>query len=346
MPGAAHAQFQCSTDPAAPGDNRTCVNTGLETLQPFTNETNAGGAATTINNGTSQALHVFTTGGGDATIINTGVIDANGFTTTAQAFGVGANARVRNLGTGNGLFSVVSDSGEALFYNGGSIHGYVELGANTFGTAVLTNAGVLHSPLAGGFAINFEFNDLTFARSTLNIEPGSRIIGIIYLAGTGGGPPTAVNFRSGADISSVTTFGGNNLPMGGLSSPSQVQVSGGAPYVISGHTVAILDPTSFGLQDRNLVDVTRTISSMVTGRLANPAPSASGHRPSVLRRPAMPPSTWRTTHLREFRRWATPPRTAFWSAIRRSPRPTAPASGRRASAAGATRARMRRRCAR
>ncbi|MDO9563572.1 MAG: hypothetical protein Q7J60_18305, partial [Bradyrhizobium sp.] len=264
MPGAAHAQFQCSTDPAAPGDNRTCVNTGLETLQPFTNETNAGGAATTINNGTSQALHVFTTGGGDATIINTGVIDANGFTTTAQAFGVGANARIRNLGTGNGLFSVVSDSGEALFYNGGSIYGYVELGANTFGTAVLTNAGVLHSPSASGFAINFEFNDLTFARSTLNIEPGSRIIGIIYLAGTGGGPPTAVNFRSGADISSVTTFGGNNLPMGGLSSPSQVQVSGGAPYVISGHTVAILDPTSFGMQDRNLVDVTRTISSMVT----------------------------------------------------------------------------------
>ena len=51
-----------------------------------------------------------------------------------------------------------------------------------------------------------------------------------------------------------------------------VNITGGAPYIINGNTVAILDPTSFANADRNVVDVTRTITSLVTSRLTNPAP--------------------------------------------------------------------------
>lgn len=56
---AANAQFVCTTDPNAPGDNQTCINNGVEPLV-FNNTTVAGGAATSINNGTSAAIQTFT----------------------------------------------------------------------------------------------------------------------------------------------------------------------------------------------------------------------------------------------------------------------------------------------
>ncbi|MFX5760938.1 hypothetical protein ABTE44_19610, partial [Acinetobacter baumannii] len=74
--------------------------------------------------------------------------------------------------------------------------------------------------------------------TTLNILPGSRIVGQIILNGDVTDPfavGTRVNILSGHDISSVLTFGGPGCGcgiFGGLTDTGAiVNVTGGAPYV-------------------------------------------------------------------------------------------------------------------
>ena len=66
-------------------------------------------------------------------------------------------------------------------------------------------------------------------------------------------------------------FSGSLLQTGSI-----VNVFGGAPFGIFGNTMAVLDPTSFAVQDKNVADFSHTISSMVTSRLNNPAPISGG----------------------------------------------------------------------
>lgn len=221
-----------------------------------------GGDATATNFGTAAGIYNisgYNGGNGNATIINYGIVTA----------GIVANSGY-NGGDGN-----------ADVFNAGSVFGGVAAFADGFGTATVSNSGLVDGTnAAGGVAIALHniFNPL--GATTLNILPGSRIVGFINLNGDVffPGTGTQVNILSGRDISSVLSFGGGcGCAFGGLlDTGSVVNVTGGAPYVINGNTVAILDPTSFSLQDRNVVDVTRTISSLVTGRLTNPAPVGGG----------------------------------------------------------------------
>jgi hypothetical protein len=149
------------------------------------------------------------------------------------------------------------------------------LGTGNGGTVTFSNAGLIdgtYGLLPSGIALDLSRGDLT-TPTTLNILPGSRIVGFVLLNGDITDPSsvgTKVNIFSGRDISSVLTFGddcGCGTRGGLADTGSTVNVTGGAPYVINGNTVAILDPTSFAAADRNVVDVTRTITSLVTSRL-------------------------------------------------------------------------------
>ena len=93
---------------------------------------------------------------------------------------------------------------------------------------------------------------------------------------------TNVNIFAGHDISSTLTFGsfGCGCAINGLTDTgSVVNVFGGAPFVIFGNTVAVLDPTSFSIADKNIADFSHAISSMVTSRLNNPVPMSGGSTP-------------------------------------------------------------------
>lgn len=262
----------------------TSINSGI--VDTILTQTFDGGNAITINSGrivnTSLGPGIFnaTIDGGNATTVNTGFVNGGIFTGTGMAGGDG-NAITANYGTVIGPFvttaGVAGGNGNAIALNAGSIYGTVDVIAGVVGTASFTNAGLVDGTSSGGLAINLVQFD-TATPTTLNILPGSRIVGQIVLNGDILDPfavGTRVNILSGHDISSVLTFGGGGCGclFGGLTDTGAiVNVTGGAPYVINGDTVAILDPTSFVAADRNVVDVTRTITSLVTSRLTNPAP--------------------------------------------------------------------------
>jgi hypothetical protein len=276
----------------------TSINSGI--VDTIVTQTFDGGNAITINSGrivnTGFGPGIFTGAidGGNATTVNTGFVNGGIFTGSGMAGGDG-NAITANYGTVIGSVvtaaGVAGGNGDASALNAGSIYGTVDVIAGAIGTASFTNAGLIDGTSSGGLAINLaQFDPAT--PTTLNILPGSRIIGKIILNGDASDPfavGTKVNILSGHDISSVLTFGGSGFgcTTGGLTDTGAVvNVTGGAPYVINGNTVAILDPTSFAMQDRNVIDVTRTITSLVTSRLTNPAPisgngsSAMGFAPS------------------------------------------------------------------
>lgn len=302
------------------GGNATTINTGVVngSIATASGLSSGDGNATTVNAGVVHGFIQSGVGGnGNAVTVNSGSVlggmlsavagDGNAVTTNfgyvtgpviSQAAGNG-HASVVNYGTidSQGLSPVGAQVmfGAASVTNVGRILGTV--GASVFfdGTATITNAGLIDGSVNGiptGSAIFFDADPSNpAAHTTLNILPGSRIIGTIELAGDTfyPGSGTSVNIFSGHDISSVLTFGANCGCgfVGGLTDTGAiVNVTGGAPYVINGNTVAVLDPTSFAMQDRNVIDVTRTITSLVTSRLTNPAPiggngsSAMGFAPS------------------------------------------------------------------
>ncbi len=256
------------------------------------------GNASFVNTGTvnaiSSGVEVVVAGDGNASFANYGTV--RGDVIVLNPVGIG-NTSFANYGTIYGLFGGVAISsvdGNATGYNQGRIFGEVNVVGGNTGSAVFTNAGLIDGTNFSGVAINMLQVDPD-VKSTLNILPGSRIVGNIFLSGFApydplvGYPATTVNILSGHDVSSVLTFGGNTCGcgFGGLTDTGAiVNVTGGAPYVINGNTVAILDPTSFAMADRNVIDVTRTITSLVTSRLTNPAPisgngsSAMGFAPS------------------------------------------------------------------
>lgn len=297
------------------GGNATSINSG--TVDAIINSTNDGGNATVINSGSvlftsggccaPAGIFNITATGGDATTINSGTVNGGVYTMTGATNGDG-NATLVNYGTirgdvltlagntggaGNATFvnygtiytdffgvGVGSFNGATTGYNAGHIYGEVDVGNGGGGTATFSNAGLIDGTYGispTGVALDLtQFDPAT--PTTLNILPGSRIVGQVILNGDITNPfavGTKVNILSGHDISSVLTFGGPGCgcAFGGLMDTGAiVNVTGGAPYVINGDTVAILDPTSFAAADRNVVDVTRTITSLVTSRLTNPAP--------------------------------------------------------------------------
>jgi Autotransporter beta-domain len=264
------------------GTDGTAAVTNSGTISGGVNGIGADGTAAVTNSGTiSGGLTGISAP--TANVTNSGAISATG----AGSFGIDANiANVTNSGTisatgsnsigivavianvinsgtisatGAGSFGISADAANVT--NSGTIKG--ETGIIAFSGATLINSGSIIG--TGGTAIDFSNS----GSDSLTFLPGSRIVGNILL-----GANDTVNIRTGRDVAWLLTFGANGSS-GLVGTGASVNVSGGAPFVISGNQVATLDPTAFGLADRSLMNVTGGISSLVAARFGGMAPVGS-----------------------------------------------------------------------
>jgi Autotransporter beta-domain len=235
----------------AGGGNASATNSGTVTsfMQAFTQ---SGGTANAINSGTVKLfLQSFTEAGGTASGTNSGTI--------GQAFQVGTsaggNASATNSGTVGGAFTVDTlAGGNASATNSGAVFGGVQTTALGGGSSSLTNSGVIANT-TGGPAIQF-----IGGPDTLTNIVGSRVIGAIDLVGV----HDTVNFQGGNWFFTFNTLAGATIN------------TNGAPFVVSGNQVAVLDQTAFGLADRSLMFFTGGVSQMLRDRLYSMTPGTGG----------------------------------------------------------------------
>ena len=235
--------------------NATTINSGSvgTSMSNFSANT---GIATAINTG-SIGTNLQNTGvGGNAVTTNTGFVGGN-MTTLADLNGdaivtnggsvggvIGAtsvfhNATVTNYGSAGGITISAPAGGAATVTNFGIVSGLVQLFANTAQT--LTNAGVISNP--GGTAIQFS----GAVESTLTLLPGSFIVGGITLNAAAA---NTVNLDRGNLNMNFNTLAG-------------ATVTGTVPFAALGNQAASVDPTPFGMTDRNLMDFSRNVSSAI-----------------------------------------------------------------------------------
>jgi hypothetical protein len=206
--------------------------------------------ASVINSGTLTGGQRGIVTTGTASVINSGTIAAtigigiegltvnvtNSGTISGPVFGVsGSSANVSNSGTISGGDGIAAGIVNAS--NSGTISG------TAFGVRAVTSASVSNSgTISGGTAA------LQFAGGSdiLTLLPGSRIVGAITLGGGG----DAVNFRGGNHNLTFDTLAG-------------ATVTGTTPFAVSGNRAVAVDPTPFAMTDRNLMDVSRTISAVI-----------------------------------------------------------------------------------
>jgi uncharacterized protein with beta-barrel porin domain len=177
---------------------------------------------------------------GNASFSNSGSI-GNG--SINQAIASTGNASFSNSGSiGNGgLDQAIATNGNATFTNSGSSGNLAVVRADT-GTASLTNFGTL----AGGASVTVT----TAGAAILTNYAGSRIVGSITL----NGPAKALNFVGGNYLYTLNSLAGVIIN------------TNGAPFVVSGNSVAVLDPTALALEDRSVMNFTAGVSSMLQDR--------------------------------------------------------------------------------
>jgi hypothetical protein len=233
------------------GGNATTTNSGTNTGN-IVSQAAGGGNATSTNSGTliGGGINTIVSGVGNATTINSGT--ASGGSVVTQTIG-GGNAATINSGTINvGFFSTQAiGGGNATTINSGTINGVVTLATIGGGASSLTNSGRISN--FGGVAIAF-----IGGPDTLTLLPGSFIIGAIDLVGAA----DTVNVRAGNQNLTFNTLAG-------------ASVTGTVPFVVSGNRIASVDPTPFGLADKNLMDFTRAVSSIL-GSLGETTSITSG----------------------------------------------------------------------
>ena len=232
--------------------NATTTNSGTNS-GGITTQTFGTGNATTTNSGTNNdGIITQTFATGNATTINSGT---NNGDINTQTFGIG-DASTTNSGTNNGgIFTQTFGVGSnAAIINSGTVNGTVEL-FTASGTSSLTNSGTIRN--SSGVAIQFAGGP-----DTLILLPGSFIIGAINLVGV----DDTVNVRVGNQNLTFNTLAG-------------ATVTGTVPFVVAGNRIASIDPTPFGLADKNLMDFTRAVSSMLASigdtTLSSSGPAAS-----------------------------------------------------------------------
>jgi hypothetical protein len=229
------------------------ANTGIATV------INSGSIGTTLQN-TAVGGNVVTTNSGSVGGNMTTLADFNGDATVTNSGFVGGvigttsvfqNATVTNSGLAGGGITISTPFGDATVINSGTVSGLVQFfGANA---QTLTNSGTISNP--GGTAIQFNGTGAT----TLSLLPGSFIVG-------------AINLNAAA--TNTINVGAGNLNMN-FNTLAGATVTGTVPFAVSGNQVATVDPTPFGMTDRNLMGFTSGISSAI--------PTTEGQDGSVAR---------------------------------------------------------------
>jgi hypothetical protein len=247
--------------------NATTTNSGTVT-GTISTSTNGGGNATVNNSGTAAEIISAASGGGNATTNNSG--SSNFIVTSTSGSG---NATTVNSGTVNLIETSTSVSGNATTINSGTVTSIVVTNAISAGNALLINSGNIH----GG-----AYLDATAASTLINygvISGGGSGLAIQFL----GGPDTLTNVIGSRVIGAidlvsakdtVNFIGGNWLFTFNTLAAATINANG-APFVVAGNRVAVLDPTAFGMADRTLMNFTGAVSSMLHSRFDDLAWPAS-----------------------------------------------------------------------
>ncbi|MBW7967935.1 autotransporter domain-containing protein [Bradyrhizobium sp. BR 10289] len=269
----------------------TVRNSG--TITGTVNAVSANQTANVINSGTisSGSTVIFA---GTVNAINTGLIS------TTLGFGLsGGRVNLDNSGTVTGDRGV--NASVASVNNSGSIIG--RLAAVNASTANVTNTGLLQASTVNGDGIlaseaSVNNSGIIIARRGIKSNDGSNITNSGTITGTGGvaiqlsNKADTLTLLPGSKINGVVDFGfGNdvvNINLSPINSkvsslttinlPTFINfngvintnVSGGSfngPSVVSGATLATLDPTALAQTDRTMMDFTGGVSSLVQGRL-------------------------------------------------------------------------------
>lgn len=197
---------------------------------------------------------------GDGSIIqNAGLVEAGYGTAGALAsIGVlvgGSGSAVRNSGViqtqGTAAYGILSDGIGTVIENDGRItssgpvsYGILSVGENE----TITNSGRIEADLGDlEFAVFMQGNG-----TTLDLRAGSAIQGNIGFFGADG------TLVMGRGLNTALTF----------TDPPDVLDTNGAPFVIDGNTLAVVDPTGFSAQDDMLADTTGAIANALGDRLA------------------------------------------------------------------------------
>ena len=173
-----------------------------------------------------------------STVINSGSIVAGGY----GIYGFN-NATVTNSGTVSGAIVGVYGFNKVTVTNSGTVSGEIA-GIFVFrgSGSTIVNSGTIVG--IGGTAINFNAS----SADSLNFLPGSKVVGSILL-----GTADGITMSAGNQNLTVT-------PNGSFS------VTGNVPYVTTGNRIASVDPTPFGIADKNLMAFTGAVWGLLGSR--------------------------------------------------------------------------------
>jgi hypothetical protein len=212
---------------------------GIGDLHGGNSIVNSGVYTGVVANSMSNTLNGIGDLNGDISLVNSGRIEG---TVTLSA----ANT-LNGIGDLHGNVTLINSGrieGGSLTLSVSNTPGGI---GTLYGVATLTNSGVIVGPINFGGPV------------VMNNIAGSRVIGAINLGAT----DDRVNFR-----------GGNyNYTFNSLAAATVD--AGGAPFIVTGSSVYVLDPTVFGLEERVLGDLSDAVGDLTESRFDGAAPGMS-----------------------------------------------------------------------